>query len=468
MASERATIRDLVTHRTGLPRHDMVWYGAPLSREEMFHRLRYLEPSKDFRGTWQYNNLMFMTAGYLAGRLAGDTWESLVRRRIFQPLEMSGSNFSVLEMQKGGDHSRPYQKIKEEVKEIPFRNIDEIGPAGSINSNLEDMSHYLLFHLNQGKYAGKQIVSENNVAEMHKPQMVISGPGRWKELGASSYGMGWMVSSYRGRTLVQHGGGIDGFNALVSFLPQEKIGAIVFVNRSGTPLTSLITYQVFDRLLGLEPVPWAERFKEDQKRGEAAEEEAKKKGYTPRKPNTRPSRELAEYAGDYQHPGYGVVRITQESGELRFAFNSASGPVKHFHYDVFEVPEDPRNPLQRTKIAFHGNIQGEIDRLSAPLESNTGEIIFTRLPARIDRQVLETLTGGYLVGPMTATVALKGESLTLTVPGQPTYDLVPVRGLMFNLKGLTGFSVEFKKDPSGAVIEMAVFQPNATFVAKRK
>src|SRR5580658_7512111 len=138
-ATERMTPRDLVTHRSGLPRHDLMWYNSPFTRQELFDRLRYLEPNKDFRTNFQYQNLMFMTAGYLAGHVAGMPWEDHVRRVIFEPLGMSSTNFSVNDMQKSADHSQPYTVVKEQIREMPFRNIDTIGPAGSINSNVEDM-----------------------------------------------------------------------------------------------------------------------------------------------------------------------------------------------------------------------------------------------------------------------------------------------------------------------------------------
>src|SRR6266567_9325703 len=125
-ATERMTPRDLVTHRSGLPRHDLVWYNSPFSRKELFERLRFLEPSKDFRTTFQYQNLMFMTAGYLAARLSDMSWESYVHKVVFDPLGMATSNFSVTDSQKSSDYSLPYTVTKEEIAEIPFRNIDQI------------------------------------------------------------------------------------------------------------------------------------------------------------------------------------------------------------------------------------------------------------------------------------------------------------------------------------------------------
>jgi len=468
-ASERITPRDMVTHRSGLPRHDYVWYNANFTRKEMVERLRYLEPSKDLRSLWQYNNLMFMTAGYMAAQIARMKWEDLVRSRILVPLGMTSSNFSVYDSEKSPDFAQPYGKDKEEVKLIPFRPIDEIGPAGSINSNVEDMSQYVLFHLSKGKRGETQLLSESNAFQSQTPQMVISGAPTFPELGFNSYGMALLISAYRGHRLVEHGGGIDGFSALLSFMPQDGIGMIILTNLGGNPLPQILSFNVYDRLLGLEQIPWGQRFKERQKKQEESEQEAKKKGYTPRREGTHPSHELKEYAGEYENPGYGIVRIELANDELRMTFNRMTSPLKHFHYDLFEIPENPLDPFQRMKVSFTTNLKGDIGSLSIPLEPNVKEIVFTRRAEKVEKTVLQTLVGQYVLGALTATVSLRGEeSLTLSVPGQREYELVPTRGLAFDIKGLTGFSVEFKKDSSGAVAELVFYQPNGTFVAKRK
>ncbi len=471
VASERITPRDLVTHRSGLPRHDALWYNSAFTRKEMVDRLRYLEPSKDFRSTFQYNNLMFMTAGYLAGHVAGTTWEDFVRQRILLPLGMQGTNFSVLDSQKSSDFAVPYKKAKEEVKEIPFRVIDEVAPAGSINSNTEDMTHYVLMHLNKGKHGQTQILSENNANQMQTPQMVAPSSMRYSEVGHASYGLALAISSYRGHKTVSHGGAIDGFIALVSFIPQDKIGMVILTNLDQQPLPTIISYNVYDRLLGLDQVPWNQRFKDDERKGKESEEEAKKKGFTTRKPGTHPSHDLKEYVGEYENPGYGIVKIEQDKDDLRVTYNRMTSPLKHFHYDVFEVPENPLDPFEKTKVMFFTDTKGDISNLSIPMEPNVKDIVFTRMPekAMTEKSFLEPLVGQYVLGAVTATVALEGEkTLTLIVPGQPKYTLIPTRGTTFDVKGLSGFSVEFKKDASGKVTEAVFYQPNGTFVAKRK
>lgn len=473
LASERITPRDLVTHRSGLPRHDLLWYSSNFSRADMVERLRYLEPSKDFRSAYQYNNLMVMTAGYLVGQIARSTWEEFVRQRIFAPLGMHNTNFSVNDSQKSPDFALPYQNANDVVKRIPFHNIDQIAPAGSINSNIEDMTRYLLFQLDKGKHDGAQLLSENNANQMQTPQMVEPSSERWKEIGLPTYGLALGVSAYRGHKLVSHGGAIDGFTAYLSFLPQDSMGVITLANLSADkdPVPVILSYNVYDRLLGLDQVPWSRRFKEDEQKEKQSEEEAKKKGFTQRKPNTHPSHDVKEYAGQYENPAYGIVKIEPDKENLKLSLNLLSSPLRHFHYDVFEVPENPLDPLEKMKVTFVTDAKGEVAGLSMPLEPHVKEILFTRTPekAMTEKTFLEALVGQYDLAGIVASVSLEGEStLVLMVPGQPKYQLVPTRGTTFDVKGLSGFSVEFRKDASGKVTEAVFYQPNGTFVARRK
>jgi CubicO group peptidase (beta-lactamase class C family) len=322
-ATERMTPRDLVTHRSGLPRHDLMWYSSPFSRQELFDRLRYLEPNKDFRTTFQYQNLMFMTAGFLAGHVAGITWEQLVHDVIFEPLGMTNSNFSVKDSQKSADFSQPYTVVNETAVDMPFRNIDSIGPAGSINSNIEDMTKYIMMHLAKGK----GVLSATNETQMMIPQMAISAPSPDKELGDLSYGMGFFVTSYRGHKFVHHGGNIDGFSALVAFLPQDNIGLVILTNQNGSALPAAVAYNVWDRLLGLDQIDWTARVKQRQAMTKASEQEAKQKGYTTQHTGTHPSHDLAEYAGEYEHSGYGVVKIEQAGGGLKLDYHGLGGAL---------------------------------------------------------------------------------------------------------------------------------------------
>lgn len=464
------TPRDLVTHRSGLPRHDAVWYGSSFSRREMYERLRYLEPSHGFRALYQYQNLMFMTAGYLLEKITGQSWEQFIQQRFLDPLEMKTSNLSVTASQKAADFALPYNEEKDVVKEVPFRNIDAIGPAGAINSSVTEMANWVLANLQKGKFKDKQVIPEAALREPHTPQVVMPGPMQFDEISYSTYGMGWAVNMYRGHLRLSHGGGIDGFSALVSLLPRKNIGLVILANLGGTPLPSILANNIYDRMLDLDTIDWNQRIKTERDKARDTEEKLKNQPDPNRKTGTKPSLPLAEYAGKYEHPGYGVFTITLDGEQLKASYNGISGPLRHYHYDIFEATE---GPLERQKLIFLMNQRGEIDRISVLMDPGVSAIVFTRLPEEkpLEKAVLEKLTGNYEIQPgANITISLRPDgALIMTVLGQPDYELVRTKGLQFTMKTLpSSYGVEFKVDASGVATEIVVTQPNGVFTFKKK
>jgi CubicO group peptidase (beta-lactamase class C family) len=385
-ATDGMTPRDLVTHRSGLPRHDLLWYASGLSRRELYERLRHLEPSKPLRSLWQYQNLMFMTAGYLEERIASESWEEIVRERLLNPLGMSRSNFSVADMERSDEFSYPYGERKDEVARIPFRNIDEIGPAGSINSSVEEMIRYVQFHLDRGKVGDKQLLSPESSRAMQTAQVAMPpsplAPD-YPEQGPTSYGLGLIVTNYRGHKMVLHGGGIDGFISQMAWLPDEGIGAVVLTNYSGfNPVPTLVVQHTFDRLLGLEPVDWTGRARELRTKADKLQAEARSKDESARKSGTTPSHPLADYQGAFEHPGYGTLWVKKPGEGLEGSVSGITFPLEHYHYDVFRVPYDLEAPLDQIggrKAQFFYDTAGAIDRVALPLEEAVPDIVFTRV-----------------------------------------------------------------------------------------
>ena len=478
--TEQMLMRDLITHRSGLPRHDMVWYSSDFTREDLLRRLQFLEPNKPLRSRFQYNNLMFMTAGYIAGKLNGKSWEDSVRERILVPLGMNGTTFSEKESQNAPDFAQPYQKgndVKSDVKRMPFDeqcpDTCALGPAGEINSSVADMSRYVLLHLNKGKLEGKALLSENNATQMQTPQMVIAGAPDFKELSENSYGMGFFISSYRGHKQVEHGGNIDGFSAEMIFLPGDGIGVVVLTNLDGTVVPYVVANNVLDRLLGMDQVPWSRRYLDQEMKAKESEQEAKDKKYTPHKSGTHPSHDLKEYAGEYGNSGYGVVSIAEDGDHFKMTLNRVTKPLEHLHYDVFQVPDNPFDQFAKLRVMFLSDANGDISSLSMPLETNVKDIVFTRLPDKqlTARGFIEAFTGQYELpgSPTPFTVSLRGEhTLIFGTPGSPEVELIPKRGTSFELKDQSGVSLEFKRDVAGKVVEAALSDNGTTVVLKRK
>jgi CubicO group peptidase (beta-lactamase class C family) len=377
--TENMTPRDLLTHRSGLPRHDLLWYGSSLTRKELCDRLQYLEPSKGFRAFYQYQNLMYMTAGYLVGQVAGSTWEEFVQKRILDPLDMANTNFSVTKSQESSDFALPYAEVKDGVDEIPFKNIDAMGPAGSINSSVTDMAKWLLLNLDKGKHGEEQIISEGSLDQIYAPQIVMQEPIKHEELLYPTYGMGWAILTYRGHHILSHGGGIDGFSAQVSLIPREGVGMVILTNMGGTPIPSIIAFNLYDRFLGLDEIPWNQRIRDEVTENKKNAEEAKKKAEADRKTGTQPSHPLKDYTGTFQHPAYGAISIEVEDDHLKMTYNSTPLPLEHYHYDTFQGKSSLFSGGM--KFTFPNDVHGNISSISAPLESAVKDIVFTRIQA---------------------------------------------------------------------------------------
>jgi CubicO group peptidase (beta-lactamase class C family) len=475
VATEQLTVRDLITHRSGLPRHDLVWYSSNFTRKQVVDRLRYLESNKPLRQSFQYNNLMFITAGYLAGELNDSSWEQAVQGLVLNPLRMTTTVFSSADAQKTPDHALPYRKNwkTQEVKQIAFADWGDIGPAGGINTNIDDLSRYLLLHIEKGNFEGKRLLSENSSAQMQTPQMVIQGTPNYKELGEGSYGMGLFISSYRGHKMIEHGGNLDGFALELAFLPQERIGVVILTNLDGTAFRDEMAYNVFDRQLGLNEVPWTERFLQEERKSDQAEATGEHQGLTGQKKGTHPSHEMKEYVGEFSNPGYGTVTIAQAdsaASDLKLTLNRLSRPVHHFHYDTFAVAPDPLDPLEKTKVTFNTDLKGNISSLSMPLESQVKPIVFERAAEKqmFRTDFLEQFVGDYDLPGTTLSITLQGNTLVGSTPGSPVLTLVPKHGTTFDIKTRPGSSVEFRRDPSGKVTDIVFETPESSFVFKRK
>jgi CubicO group peptidase (beta-lactamase class C family) len=376
-ATLHVTPRDLLCHRTGMPGYDPIWILSRGSRNEFYRRLRYLEPNAGFRDVFQYNNFMYMVAGILVGRLGGGSWEKFVSERIFKPLGMEHSNFSINDTRKANDFSQPYMTFSEKPEKVPFRIIDAFGPGGAINSNIEDMSKWVLLHLNNGKVGDRQLVSEASLAQTHLPHMVIREPFDAKLAQSSMYGQGWFISDYRGYPLVEHGGNIDGFSALVSLLPEENTGVVVLFN-SLNLMGYVIVRDIYDRLLGLEARDWSSHYKNlfaeimEAMFGTAGAKEKPK-------PDTSPSLPLADFAGIYAHPAFNRVEVKVDYDKIIVKFQSGlTSELEHFHFDVFKgTTSDFYLPV--INIRFHLNTSGDVESFSMPLGSSVPDIVFRRV-----------------------------------------------------------------------------------------
>ncbi len=474
IATDRVTVQDLLCHHSGLPRHDWVWMPGDQSREEMLAALRHLEPSRDIRASFQYSNLGYMVAGMVAERITGQSWEDFTRARIMTPLGMNHVGFSSEELERAEDGARPYVMEDDEPgvfvrRRAPLWPIRDT-PAGGINAAISDMANYLRFYLAEGRHDGTQLLSPATVRAMQTPR-VHAGRSEFVEIGDYHYGLGLGCHHYRGERVVGHSGGWIGWSTLMIMLPERRLGTVIFTNRAPSPVTELVALAVFDRLCGKEAIPWLDRFRTRRREFVAQRAVDRQARQATRKPGAGPTRPIAEYAGNYEHRGYGRITIEAVDDALRWKFRGLSGALTHRHYDIFEVPENSvmLSP-DLLAITFAYDREGNIDRLSAPFELLVADIVFTRVAAGdvLDPAFRASCAGTYQHGSTRHIVALEADGqLTLSPTGQPTYRLVAYQGCTFTIAELEGFRVEFKRDESGAVNTIVFHQPDGTYLARR-
>lgn len=467
VATDRITVRDLLCHHSGLPRHDWIHLPGDLSPSQMLAAMRHLEPSEDIRTTFQYQNLGYLVAGMVAERISDQSWEEFTRICLTDKLHMTVS-FTVEDLTGAADAAMPYVMDGDSrlrAKLWPNR----VTPAGGINTSIADFANWLRLHLNNGEFEGQRLLSPEVIRELQSP-LVYSSASEFPEIGDSHYGLGLESRHYRGEREVFHSGGWLGWGTLMTMLPERGVGIAVFTNRDLSTVPELVTNYVVDRLCGKEPVPWFDRFRDRRRKFVAQIDIDRQARKAVRRRDTRPSHDLADYVGDYAHPGYGQMAIAFANGGLRWDYRGMSAPLTHRHYDTFELPEAPERLLpDRLAMSFFNDREGNIASLSAPLEPLVDDIVFTRVASGecTDPNFRKDCVGTFSHGLMTIVIGQDSDGqLTLTAAGQVTSELRPRQGQTFTVVD-GGVSVEFRRSPDGEMNELIIHQPNGTFAARR-
>jgi hypothetical protein len=254
--------------------------------------------------------------------------------------------------------------------------------------------------------------------------------------------MGRGTASYRGHLLVNHGGDLPGFHSQISTMPYDSIGVIVFViGDQGAPLYNIISYNIYERLLGLDQTPWSERQLKDQNEGKKLGKEGRGKAGTDRIIGTKPSHKLPDYAGQYENPAYGIINITVKDTVLKFDFHNIKLPLSHYHYDRFDTPNDEQDGL--FSLSFITNPQGDIDGLQVSLDESQTTFSKKVDASLNDPGILTKYTGKYEFAGGFINVELVDKVLYIVVPGQPRIQLIPVKKNLFRTKEFADLRFEF-------------------------
>ncbi|HKY31226.1 MAG TPA: serine hydrolase [Candidatus Polarisedimenticolia bacterium] len=368
------TLRDLLSHRTGLQPANALFYFARYDRAELMRRVRTLRPQGPFRGRMVYSNILYTVAGETLAAAAGTTWADLVRTRLIEP---AGMRSTLAEARPEGPNvARPHAVLQERQQPIRPFDFAMVGPASSIHSNAEDMARWLRLHLNGGTLDGRRVISAASMAEMHTPHCIIATTPEMRKARNvrffGGYGLGWQVMDHRGHPMLWHSGNADGMPAYMALLPEQGFGLVVMLNTWGAPgLHGALVTAILDHHLGLPPTdPAGESLARhraalrEQAEGRRAVEDRRKSAPTPQRP-------LSDYAGVYEDETMGLlhVRLTGEGLTLQVA-SGASGRLEAWDKDSFLVAwDDPvfREYFYGQVAAFAAGEDGRIARLALTL-----------------------------------------------------------------------------------------------------
>lgn len=379
--ADSITIRDLIAHRTGIPRHDSIWIFRHILRKDILEIFHHLDSEYGLRKEFQYNNFMYSIAGMVIERITGQTWENAIEERIFKPLCMNESSTSIDAMKSGSNFSLAYFEHQDVIHEIPHCNTHPVSPGGGINASLSDMLKWVQLQLSQGSVNGTLLC---DLKEMHSIQMpfpsqphsVASPLNVDSEVVMEGYGLGWFIGTYREEDLISHGGCIHGFHSDVSFLPNKGIGIVVLTNSSsdGRSVIDLIKNHLFDQLLNAPSIDRFAPFSNHRKMIKDAIRTSVQ-NFTELTKDKIIRSELNSYAGTYSHPGHGSVSIQVEDNHLTASYGNLFIPLyfkeeNQFIGNTITLAVFGIDPI--ATFSFVRNETGEVTALHIPFEGFRG------------------------------------------------------------------------------------------------
>lgn len=385
--SHEMTIRDLLTHRSGMGLGEgdlLFWPTTTYTRDDIIYKLRFMKPESSFRSHFAYDNLMYIAAGQIIPAVTGQTWESYLQSRILDPLGMKTTTLSVAALKATSDHAYPHERVDGVLKPIEFVALDNAAPAGSINSSVTEMSHWVRLQLNHGQFPdGKRLFSEAQSKQMWTPQTILPNrefPGSLAHLKANfaAYGLGWGLRDYRGQGLVEHTGGVAGFVSRVMLVPEQKLGVIILTNAESGGAFDSILYHVLDHYFGAPNTDWVAAFKSAEDKAFADAAEFTKHQNAARAADSKPTLPLEKYAGVYQDAWYGPVTIRQDGAGMVFSMDhtpAAVGELSFWQYDTFKVHWRDRT-MEDAFLTFTLKPDGTIDHFTMKAVSPLADFSF--------------------------------------------------------------------------------------------
>jgi CubicO group peptidase (beta-lactamase class C family) len=375
--SDHFTIRDLLTHRSGLKTFsgDLIWYGTRWSREEVVRKAKYLEPSFGFRSGYGYSNIMYLTAGLIIEEVSGMSWDDFITTRILEPIQMERTLSTIRALPEMDNVSAPHNDHHNGIITINWLNWDNIAPAGGLISSANDMAKWLIFQLNKGVTgSGDTLLPEHSFDEMWTavtPQAVSSWSAEtWPSTHFKAYGLGWAMFDYHGRKVLGHGGGYDGFISNTTFVPEEGLG-MVFLTNKNSSLYYPLKFKTLDVLLDAgEEKDWSAEFLQRMSAREERDRLNREKAEEKRILDTKPTLPAEAYPGTYHCRMYGDAKVYMEGEKMMLDLEPAEiflGRLSHWQYNTWKLVFEKVPSLPPGLVNFIINEKGEVTEMQVDL-----------------------------------------------------------------------------------------------------
>jgi CubicO group peptidase (beta-lactamase class C family) len=368
------TVRDLLTHRSGLGlgAGDLLWWPpSTYDRKEIVRRLRYIPLATSFRSAYAYDNVLYLVAGELIEAVSGLSWEDFVTNRILARVGMKESVARCADLESAKDVATPHARVEGVVRPVEPFTSDNTDPAGGIASSAEDMAKWLIVQLDSGRVAGdERLFSPRTTRQLWGMVTPIPIGEPPRELASiqpnfSGYALGFGVRDYRGRKLVSHSGSLPGYVSGVAMIPESKLGVAVLTNQESQYAFAAITYRILDYYLGAPATDWAAAYETIRARRDSTVAAAEERTVMARDTVSHPSLPLSRYAGTYRDEWYGDVTIAPEKDGLVLRFSHTPllvGDLEHWQYDTFVVRWRDRELRADAFISFALKPDGAIDQ----------------------------------------------------------------------------------------------------------
>lgn len=391
--SDQMTVRDLLTHRSGLKTFsgDLIWYGSTYSRREVIEKARFLKPAFGFREQFGYSNIMYITAGELIPVITGQSWDDFVAQYLLSPLGMIRSTLHVSSLAGKDNVAQPHTYVDGRLRQIPWVDWDNMGPAGSLISSASEMANWLQMNLNYGTFRGQKILSPESVRQMQEAITPLpiskSFSERFPSTHFRAYGLGWSMFDYHGKKIVTHNGGYDGMISQTVMIPEEGVGFVILTNALSNMYYPLM-YKTLDVLLGSsDERDWSAEMLQLRNENEQKGRDERKRIEADRTKNTKPSLALTEYEGFYGSKVYDSIQVYRKDGQLWLQMKRTPdfiAKLTHWHYDTFEMEFVTQPSLPKGFATFELDRNGKPARMKLFLDNP--DFDFTELaPERLTK-----------------------------------------------------------------------------------